>query len=163
MTRRSRRSRIPGCRTKRKEVKGNAKYQSCLHKYVSPYASSQKAVSRVPQQFHQDTEKAELLRPLWRTRMLRGIKRTSRSGRSRGETGWGEIGRAIAAECSSAYNCQKLRSSWKSIMPLSDILSTSIPASAAAATGFSPPRSTMPTRFGPTAIWQTGSLVLPRA
>lgn len=51
-----------------------------------------------------------------------------------------------------AYNCEKLRSSSKSIMPLSEMFSTSIPASTAAATGLSPPSSTMPTRFGPTAI-----------
>lgn len=43
------------CQTRRKEVEGNAKYESGLHEYVSPHASAQKAVFSIPQQLHQDT------------------------------------------------------------------------------------------------------------
>jgi len=60
---------------------GNAKHESLLQQYVSRNAGSSKIASCVSKQLYQDMEKAELLWSLRRTRLLRGYKTASRSGR----------------------------------------------------------------------------------
>jgi len=69
-----------------KRAKGNAKFESFLHQYVSPNATSEKVVSCIPQQLHKSVEKAELLWSSRRARLLRNSEVTSWSGRREGDS-----------------------------------------------------------------------------
>jgi len=61
-------------------VREDAQSESFLYEYVSTHASSQEAISGLPQQSYESAEKTELLRSSGGARLLREIEMTPGSG-----------------------------------------------------------------------------------